>query len=77
MRVCCRLRHKEKERVQQEMAKSRNIGENVSEFAQQVFNGLSKTYVVCVNFVSSVRFCCGRSGKAQCAEDSVRYLGRS
>ena len=39
-----RLRYKEREHKEKEMAKARNIGDGVSTYAQQVFNGLSKTY---------------------------------
>ena len=38
-----RLRFKEKDYKEKEMAKARNIGDGVSTYAQQVFNGLAKT----------------------------------
>ena len=48
---CCRLRNKESNSVGKEMAKASNIGVNVSTFAQQIFNGLAKTYgVVALHF---------------------------
>ena len=49
---CCRLRHKEKDVVRTEMSKAQNIGVDVTEFAQHVFNGLNKTYVSCCFFLA-------------------------